>query len=84
MNVIQAETLSKFHGFQVTLLVGGTNLNTDIRRLNSATGNDIVVATPGRLLQHLKDTPSALALIEGVCVFVLDEADRLLDMGFKP
>jgi ATP-dependent RNA helicase RhlE len=42
---------------------------------------DVVVATPGRLLDHMGSTPG---LFEGLEVLVLDEADRMLDMGFWP
>jgi ATP-dependent RNA helicase RhlE len=41
----------------------------------------IIVATPGRLGEHLKNNK---LLLKGLCVLVLDEADRLLDMGFEP
>ena len=44
-------------------------------------GVDVIVATPGRLLDHLK---MPYARLDGVEVLVLDEADRLLDMGFLP
>jgi ATP-dependent RNA helicase MSS116 len=43
----------------------------------------ILVATPGRLIDHLENTPGFATRIKGVKVLVLDEADRLLDMGFK-
>ena len=43
----------------------------------------ILVATPGRLIDHLENTPGFSTRIKGVKVLVLDEADRLLDMGFK-
>lgn len=46
-------------------------------------GVDILVATPGRMLAHLTETNGVVALCGGVKVLILDEADRLLDMGFK-
>ena len=60
-----------------TLVLGGVPLNRQIRAL--AGRNDIVVATPGRLVDLLQR--DALSL-EAVRFFVLDEADRMLDMGF--
>ncbi len=69
----------------ITLLVGGTNMGSDVRALNrpSEGNSDIIVATPGRLVAHLKETSGFAAQMRGVKVFVMDEADRLLDMGFK-
>ena len=46
-------------------------------------GVDILVATPGRMLAHLNDTVGVAQQCSGVKVLILDEADRLLDMGFK-
>ena len=46
-------------------------------------GLDILVATPGRMLAHLTETRGIAQLCAGVKVLILDEADRLLDMGFK-
>ena len=43
----------------------------------------ILVATPGRLKDHLENTPGFSTRLKGVKVLVLDEADRLLDMGFR-
>uniref|UniRef100_A0A0A8ZV17 ATP-dependent RNA helicase n=1 Tax=Arundo donax TaxID=35708 RepID=A0A0A8ZV17_ARUDO len=43
----------------------------------------ILVATPGRLKDHLENTPGISNRIRGVKILVLDEADRLLDMGFR-
>jgi ATP-dependent RNA helicase MSS116, mitochondrial len=69
----------------VTLLVGGSNMNSDVRALNrmGEGHNDIIVATPGRMLAHLQETPGFAEQVKGVKVYVMDEADRLLDMGFK-
>jgi superfamily II DNA/RNA helicase len=62
---------------QITTLFGGVSINPQMMRLRG--GSDVVVATPGRLLD-LVDR-NALSLIH-VETLVLDEADRLLDMGF--
>lgn len=43
----------------------------------------ILVATPGRLRDHIENTPGFATRLMGVKVLVLDEADRLLDMGFR-
>lgn len=59
----------------------GTNVESDKKAI--AKGMDIVVASPGRLLQHLKDTPGFANRLARTSVLVLDEADRLLDMGFQ-
>ena len=44
-------------------------------------GNDVIVATPGRLLDHMR---SSYAALRGIEIVVIDEADRMLDMGFLP
>jgi superfamily II DNA/RNA helicase len=69
--------------------VGGTNVNTDVRNLSKGKGQPtVVVATPGRLLDHLRNTsihgkpfPS---LLQQVQVLVLDEADQLLEVRAPP
>ena len=83
--VQEATNLCTHHKIGTVLLVGGTNMNSDVRALNriGEGHNDIIVATPGRMLAHLKDTPGFAEQIKGVKVFIMDEADRLLDMGFK-
>ncbi|MFA5263494.1 MAG: DEAD/DEAH box helicase [Opitutaceae bacterium] len=62
-----------------TVIFGGVGEQPQIRALNG--GVDIVVATPGRLMDLMQQGYAALDRIE---VFVLDEADRMLDMGFAP
>ncbi|MFV1981865.1 MAG: DEAD/DEAH box helicase, partial [Rhodothermia bacterium] len=61
--------------FRVTEVFGGVSINTQISKLRK--GVDIVVATPGRLLDHLQQKTINLSDIE---ILVLDEADRMLDM----
>ncbi len=58
---------------------GGVNINPQITRLKA--GVDIVVACPGRLLDHMTQKTINLAALE---VLVIDEADRMFDMGFLP
>ena len=43
----------------------------------------MLVATPGRLQDHIENTPAFSQRLKGVKVLILDEADRLLDMGFR-
>lgn len=60
-------------------VVGGASIGIQTRQLRR--GCDIVVATPGRLMDHLQQRNINLANVE---ILVLDEADRMLDMGFMP
>ena len=66
-------------GLRSVPIYGGVNINPQIRRLQG--GAEIVVACPGRLLDHVQQGTAELADVE---VLVLDEADRLFDMGFLP
>ncbi len=59
------------------IMIGGVNINPQISRLKKRV--DILVATPGRLLDHVQQKTLDLSYIE---ILVLDEADRMLDMGF--
>jgi ATP-dependent RNA helicase RhlE len=63
--------------FKTTVIFGGVSINTQIAKLQR--GTDVVVATPGRLLDHMERNTVDLSRID---VLVLDEADRMLDMGF--
>ncbi len=67
---------SKYMDVKTTILVGGKDLQKQRELLKR--GTDIVIATPGRLLEHLENGLS----LKDVQFFVLDEADRMLDMGF--
>ncbi|CAK4666260.1 hypothetical protein LEN26_015103 [Aphanomyces euteiches] len=81
---VEARKLSTFHPFRVACFVGGVSMNKDLRRLRHDDGIDILVATPGRLHDHLSNNNEDLvARIKHIQVLVLDEADRLLDMGFR-
>jgi ATP-dependent RNA helicase RhlE len=63
--------------FRAAVIFGGVNINPQISKLRK--GVDIVVATPGRLLDHMQQGTIRL---DAVDTLVLDEADRMLDMGF--
>ena len=67
----------KYLPFRAAVIYGGVSINTQIAKLRK--GVDVVVATPGRLLDHLQQGTIDLGAVE--CL-VLDEADRMLDMGF--
>ena len=70
-------TYGKHLPFRTAVIYGGVSINTQIANLRK--GVDVVVATPGRLLDHLQQGTISLDAIE---ILVLDEADRMLDMGF--
>lgn len=71
--------IGKYHQFSAGLVTGGTK-EFDVEQLQVVEMN-ILVATPGRLLQHLEVTPGFDA--SQLQMLVLDEADRILDMGFR-
>ena len=71
------QTYGKYLPFTTAVIFGGVNINPQIDKLRR--GVDIVVATPGRLLDHLQQKTLDLSKVE---ILVLDEADRMLDMGF--
>ena len=71
------DTYGKHLTFKTCVIFGGVNINPQISRLRS--GCDILIATPGRLLDLIQQGELSLSSIE---ILVLDEADRMLDMGF--
>jgi len=73
------DTYGRHMPLQSTVIFGGVKINPQIARLRR--GVDILVATPGRLLDHASQKTVDLSQIE---ILVLDEADRMLDMGFLP
>jgi ATP-dependent RNA helicase RhlE len=70
-------TYGKFMSLRAVAVYGGVSMENQVKLLRR--GADIVVATPGRLLDHMQRSTIDLA---GVTILVLDEADRMLDMGF--
>lgn len=71
------QTYGRYLPTTSTCIFGGVNINPQIQALRR--GVDILVATPGRLLDHMQQRTVDLSRVE---ILVLDEADRMLDMGF--
>jgi superfamily II DNA/RNA helicase len=67
------------HKLTWALLIGGVSFEDQLRKLDR--GVDVLIATPGRLLDHFE---RGKLLLTGVQIMVVDEADRMLDMGFIP
>ena len=77
-----AESFEKYganHNLTMALLIGGVSFEEQDRKLDR--GVDVLIATPGRLLDQFE---RGKVLLTGVQVMVVDEADRMLDMGFIP
>jgi superfamily II DNA/RNA helicase len=67
------------HKLTVALLIGGVSFDEQDKKITR--GADVVIATPGRLLDHFE---RGRLLLTGIEILVIDEADRMLDMGFIP
>src|SRR4051812_44021903 len=67
------------HKLTWALLIGGVSFDDQLKKLDR--GVDVLIATPGRLLDHFE---RGKLLLTGVQIMVVDEADRMLDMGFIP
>ena len=72
-------TLGKNHKLTVALLIGGVAFDPQAAKIDR--GADVVIATPGRLLDHFE---RGRLMMSGIEMLVIDEADRMLDMGFIP
>ncbi|KAI1655565.1 DEAD-domain-containing protein [Daldinia decipiens] len=73
--------LQRLKQYRICIVIGGTNKNTEERLISK--GCDILIGTPGRLYDHLSGEDSLVAsMLQSLDTLVLDEADRLLDMGF--
>jgi len=73
------DAFSKNHNLSKALLIGGTSFGDQDSAL--AKGVDVLIATPGRLLDHIE---RGKVMLTDVKILVIDEADRMLDMGFIP
>jgi superfamily II DNA/RNA helicase len=69
----------KYHKLNMALLIGGTNMADQIKKLEK--GVDVLIATPGRLMDLFG---RGKIMLNGCDLLVIDEADRMLDMGFIP
>ena len=69
----------KNHRLNIALLIGGVSFDEQEKKLER--GVDVLIATPGRMLDHFE---RGKLLLTGVEILVIDEADRMLDMGFIP
>ncbi|XXG99406.1 hypothetical protein Hte_005745 [Hypoxylon texense] len=70
--------IGRYHTFSAGLVIGGKSLREEAERLGRM---NILVCTPGRMLQHLDQT--AGIDVDNLQILVLDEADRIMDMGFQ-
>ena len=78
LQVKESVTLyGKHTSLHTVVIIGGVNINPQIKQLTKTV--DILIATPGRLLDHIRQKTLDISQIK---VLVLDEADRMLDMGF--
>ena len=73
------ETYGKYNKLSMALLIGGVSFDDQLKKIDR--GVDVLIATPGRLLDHHE---RGGLLMRGVEIMVIDEADRMLDMGFIP
>ncbi|MCQ2821085.1 MAG: DEAD/DEAH box helicase, partial [archaeon] len=70
--------IGRYHSFSVGMVIGGNNLNKEKDSVNLM---NILIGTPGRLLQHMSETPMFSA--DNLKMLIIDEADRILDEGFE-
>ena len=73
------EDYGKYHKLSLALLIGGVRMDEQNRKVDR--GVDVLIATPGRLLDHVDN---GRLMLGGIKILVIDEADRMLDMGFMP
>lgn len=68
---------------KVMTVLGGTSMAKDVTSFGQGAPT-VLVATPGRLDDHLHNTPGVQTMLETLSVLIMDEADQLLDRGFRP
>lgn len=73
------DTYGKYHNLNMALLTGGVSMDEQVRKLDR--GVDVLIATPGRMLDLFD---RGKILLTDIKILVIDEADRMMDMGFIP
>ena len=73
------EEYGKYHKLSLALLIGGVRMDAQNKKVDR--GVDVLIATPGRLLDHVDN---GRLMLGGIKILVVDEGDRMLDMGFMP
>lgn len=73
------EKYGKYQNLTMALIIGGVSFSDQMKLLDK--GVDVLIATPGRLLDQFE---RGNVMLSGVDIFVIDEADRMMDMGFIP
>ena len=73
------QKIAPLFGIRTVVIIGGVSMHNQLKDLRM--NPQVIIATPGRLLDHIKQKTISLNEVE---VLILDEADRMLDMGFKP
>jgi len=73
------QKIGRSFGLRTAVLIGGASMNLQIQRIRRHP--HIIIATPGRLIDHIKQK---IVQLNNVKILVLDEADRMFDMGFAP
>lgn len=79
----EAKMLTTFHrNLGTQIVIGGTNMGTETKKLEK-NPCQILVGTPGRMLDHIQSNADLRKRLQDLKVLILDEADQLLDMGFR-
>jgi len=76
---VNFDTYGKYHPLTKALLIGGVSFADQVKVIDR--GADVLIATPGRLLDHFG---RGKIMLNDIKILVIDEADRMLDMGFMP
>lgn len=78
----QARALAQYHRYWVESIFGGYNVSKELDRIRSTSVIDILIATPSRLLTHVRETDGFAKRLQQVLLVVVDEADELVNRDF--